>query len=169
MRSMRLAPALLMVATAATPCLAVQSQSDRPEHAVPAPGKVLTVSGCLARGVEPKTFVLKNVAWPASPPASEGPAHGSQPATSSNTTPATAETLRLAGAASTLRLDAYVGHTISAIGTLARTDPSVTPGVVLPEPQGDTTSRTRAAEEQVAATLRTFEMRSMRDVAPECR
>jgi hypothetical protein len=166
---MRLAPALLMVATAAAPCVAVQSQSDRPEHVVPAPGKPLTVTGCLARGVEPKTFVLKNVAWPSSNPASQGRARGSQPTTSPATTPATTETLRLAGAASTLGLEAYVGHTISATGTLANTDPPVTPAVVLPEPQGDTTSRTRAAEQQAASTLRTFEMRSMTDVAPECR
>ena len=166
---MRLALALLMIATAASPCLAVQSQSDRPERPVPAPGKALTVTGCLGRGVEPKTFVLRNVAWPSSETASEGHAHGSQPATSRIRTPATAETLRLAGSASTLGLDAYVGHTISATGVLAKIDPPVTPAVVLPEPQGDTTSRTRAAEEQAASTLRTFEMRSMTDVAAECR
>ena len=165
---MRLALALLMVATAASPCLAVQSQSEGPERVVPAPGKVLTVTGCLARGVEPKTFVLKNVAWPSSRTASQGDARGSEPAASPAITP-TAETLRLAGAASTLGLDAYVGHTITAAGTLARTDPPVSAAVVLPEPQGDTTSRTRAAEEQAASTLRTFEMRSLTDVAPECR
>jgi hypothetical protein len=166
---MRLALALLMIATAASPCLAVQSQSDGPERVVPAPGKALTVTGCLARGVEPKTFVLKNVAWPSSKTASQGDVRGAQPAASPVTTPATAETLRLAGAASTLGLDAYVGHIISAAGTLAKTDPPVTPDVVLPEPQGDTTSRTRAAEEQAASTLRTFEMRSLTDIAPECR
>lgn len=164
---MRLALAVLMVATVASPCVAVQSQSDSPERVVPAPGKALTVTGCLARGVEPKTFVLKNVAWPSSKTASQ--AHGSQSTTSPVSAPATAETLRLAGAAATLGLDAYVGHTISATGTLAKTDPLVTAAVVLPEPQGDTTSRTRAAEEQSASTLRTFEMRSMTDVAPECR
>jgi hypothetical protein len=169
MRSMRLAPALLMIATAASPCLALQSQSDRPERVVPAPVRALTVTGCLARGVEPNTFVLKNVAWPSPKTGSQGHARGSAPATSPVSPPATAETLRLAGAASALGLDAYVGHTISAAGTLAKTDPPVTPGVVLPEPQGDTTSRTRAAEEQAASTLRTFEMRSMTDVAPECR
>jgi hypothetical protein len=166
---MRLAPALLMVATAGSPCLAVQGQSDRPERAVPAAGKPLAVTGCLARGAEPSTFVLKNVAWPSSPPASQADARGSQPTPPPASAPATPETLRLAGAASTLGLDAYVGHTIGATGTLAKTDPPVTPAVVLPEPQGDTTSRTRAAEEQAASTLRTFEMRSMTDVAPECR
>jgi hypothetical protein len=166
---MRLAPALLMIATAASPCLAVQRQSDRPERVGPAPGNVLTVTGCLARGVEPKTFVLKNVAWRSPATGAQAHAHGSATTTSPVGTPATAETLRLAGAASTLGLDAYVGHTISAAGTLAKIDPPVTPGVVLPDPQGDTTSRTKAAEEQAASTLRTFEMRSMTDVAPECR
>jgi hypothetical protein len=166
---MRLAHALLMIATTASPCLAVQGQSDRPERTGAAPGKALTVTGCLARGAEPNTFVLKNVAWPSSKTASQGQARGSEPARSPVGTPATAETLRLGGAASTLGLDAYVGHTISAAGTLAKSDPAVTPGVVLPEPQGDTTSRTRAAGEQAASTLRTFEIRSMTDVAPECR
>lgn len=166
---MRLALALLMIATAASPCFAVQSQSDGRERVVPVPGKVLTVTGCLARGVEPTTFVLKNVTWPSSKTASQRDPRGAQPAASAVTTPATAETLRLAGAASTLGLDAYVGHTITAAGTLARTDPPVSAAVVLPEPQGDTTSRTRAAEEQAAPTLRTFEMRSLTDVAPECK
>jgi hypothetical protein len=119
--------------------------------------------------VEPKTFVLKNVAWQSPHASSPRGTHDSQPAASAATAPPTSETLRLAGAASSLGLDAYVGHTISATGALATTDPPVPPGIVLPEPQGDTTSRTRAAEEQAASTLRTFDMRSMADVAPECR
>jgi hypothetical protein len=167
MRSMRLALVLLTVAIAAPCPLTAQSQAHRNEPAVPAPGKIATATGCLARGVEPNTFVLKNVAWQSSNVSSPGP-HGS-PSASPTNTPATTETLRLAGAASTPGLDAYVGHTISATGALAKTDPPVTPGIVLPEPQGDTTSRTRAAEEGAASTLRTFDMRSMTDVAPHCR
>ena len=167
MRSMRLALAQLMVAIAAPLVLSAQNQAPGNGQA-PDEGKTVTVTGCLGRGVEPKTFVLNNVAWQ-SPNASPKRAHESQPAPSSPDVPATSETLRLAGAASSLGLDAYVGHVISATGALAKTDLPVTPGIVLPEPQGDTTSRTRAAEEQAAVTLRTFDMRSMRDVAPECR
>jgi hypothetical protein len=164
---MRLALALLMVAIAAPRFLAAQSQVPRNEQA-PTQGKTATVTGCLARGVEPGTFVLKNVAWP-SPTASPNPDHRHQPVPPATETPATTETLRLAGAASTPQLEKYVGHTVSATGALARTDRPVTPGIVLPEPQGDTTSRTRAAEEQAASTLRIFDMRTMTDVAPQCR
>jgi len=166
MRSMRLALVLLTVAVAAPHPLAAQSQ-PHPDQA-PAPGKTATVTGCLARGVAPKTYVLKNVAWQSPNESSPGHAHGSPSAASSTNTPATTETLRLAGAAA-LGLEPYVGHTISATGALAKADPPVTPGVVLPEPQGDTTSRTRAAEEHAAASLRIFDMRSVTDVAPVCR
>ena len=165
---MRLALAQLTVAIAAPVVLSAQNQAPR-NDAAPDQGKTATVTGCLARGVEPKTFVLKNVAWQSPNASSPGGAHGSHSAASPATRPATSETLRLAGAASSLGLEAYVGHTISATGALAKTDPPVTPGIVLPEPQGDTTSRTRAAEEQAASTLRTFDMRTMTDVAPECR
>lgn len=162
MRSMRLALAQLMVAIAA-PLVSAQNQHGQTLDE----GKTATVTGCLGRGEEPKTFVLHNVAWQ-SPNASPKRAHKSQPAPSSPEMPATPETLRLAGAASSLGLDAYVGHVISATGALAKTDLPA-PGIVVPEPQGDTTSRIRAAEEQAAAILRTFDMRSMTDVAAECR
>ena len=165
---MGLALARLMVAIAAPLVLSSQNQVPRNGQA-PDESKAATVTGCLARGVEPKTFVLKNVAWQSPDASSPGRAHESQPAASPASMTATSETLRLAGAASSLGLDAYVGHVISATGALAKTDPPVTPGIVLPEPQGDTTSRTRAAAEQAASTLRTFDMRSMTDVAPECR
>jgi len=164
---MRLALAQLLVAIAA-PLVLSANQASRNGQA-PDEGKTTTVTGCLARGVEPKTFVLNNVAWQSPPASSPRRARDSQPAASSADMPATSETLRLAGAASSLGLDAYVGHVISTTGALAKTDPPVTPGIVLPEPEGDTTSRTRAAEEQAAATLRTFAMRTMTDVAPECR
>ena len=167
MRSMRLALAQLMVAIAAPLVLSAQNQAPRHGQA-PDEGRTATVIGCLGRGVEPKTYVLTNVAWH-SPNAAPKRAHDSQPAPSAANMAATNETLRLGGAASSLGLDVYVGHVISATGALAKTDPPVTPGVVLPEPQGDTTSRTRAAEEQAAATLRTFDMRTVTDVAPECR
>jgi hypothetical protein len=167
---MRLALALLMAALAAPLSLTAQSQAHRHEQA-PTPGTTATVTGCLARGVDPGTFVLKNVTWqsPAAPSAGHDPRHQAVPLATD--TPATTEALRLAGAASTLHLEAYVGHTVSATGALARTDPPVTPGTVPPDPQpqGDTTSRTRAAEEQTASILRTFDMRSMTDVAPECK
>jgi hypothetical protein len=165
---MRLVLAQLMVAVAAPLVLSAQNQVPRNGQA-PDEGKTATVTGCLARGVEPKTFVLKNVAWQSPKASSLSPAHGSHSAATPASLPATSETLRLAGAAASLGLDAYVGHIIRATGALAKTDPPVTPGIVLPEPEGDTTSRTRAAEEQAASTLRTFDMRTMTDVAPECR
>lgn len=165
---MRLALAQLMLAIATPLALSAQSQPPRTGPA-PEQSPTTTVTGCLARGIEPKTFVLKNVSWHTPAASRSRRDQDSEPAASPASTPATSETLRLAGAASSLGLDAYVGHVISATGALAKTDPPVTPGIVLPEPQGDTTSRTRAAAEQNAATLRTFEMRTMTDVAPQCR
>ena len=168
MRSMRLALAILMVALATPSFLTAQNQV--PNEEATAQGKTATVTGCLARGVEPKTYVLTNVTWPSPTPPGPGHDQRRQPVPAPDR-PATAETLRLAGAASTLQLEKYVGHTVSATGALARTDPPVTPGIVLPDPQpqGDTTSRTRAAEEQATSMLRTFDLRSLTDVAADCR
>jgi hypothetical protein len=165
---MRLAVAILMVALGMPSFLAARNQVSRNEQAH-AQGKTATVTGCLARGVEPKTYVLTNVAWSPTP---TDPGHDQRPqAVPAPDRPATAETLRLAGAAATLQLEKHVGHTVSATGVLARTDPAVTPGIVVPDPQpqGDTTSRTRATEEQAASMLRTFDLRSLTDVAAECR
>jgi hypothetical protein len=164
---MRLAVAILMVALATPSFLTAQNQV--PHEEATAQGKTATVTGCLARGVEAKTYVLRNVAWPSPTPPGPGHDQRSQPVPAPGR-PATAETLRLAGAASTFQLEKYVGHTVSATGALARTDPPVTPGVLPdPQPQGDTTSRTRAAEEQATSMLRTFDLRSLTDVAAECR
>jgi hypothetical protein len=167
---MRLALLRLLAAVAAPLSLAAQSPAHQHEQA-PTPGKTATVTGCLTRGVDPGTFVLKNVTWQSPATSSPGHDHGHRAVPPATDPPATTETLRLAGAASTLRLEAFVGHTVRATGALARTDPPATPGAVLPDPQpqGDTTSRTRGAEEQPASPLRTFEMRSMTDVAAECR
>ena len=136
-------------------------------------GGTTTVIGCLARGDTPETFVLKNVSLPpasaagAAQPSSHS--HHQDPKATPSATPTPGETLRLTGAAAVLKLDAHLGHTIRATGTIPRPDPAVSPGVVLPEPQGDTTSRTRETEARAAAATRAFVLRSMEHVAGECK
>jgi hypothetical protein len=138
------------------------------QPASPPVGSVVTVTGCLARGTAPDSFVIQNVAWKSvNVPAGQEP--GAKPSAQ-----ATSETLRLAGAASTLKLDAHVGHTINATGTLGKADPVVTPGIVLPDPQpqGDTTSRQAAeaeAKAKAGANSRLLLMKSMEHVAPQCK
>ena len=76
------------------------------------------------------------------------------------------ESLRLAGAASQLKLSDHVGHTITATGMLASADPVVTPAVVLP----DGAPAARAAPKPAGdAPMRVLNMRSFTHVAPECR
>jgi hypothetical protein len=172
---MRHALAALAIAIVA-PLTASQTPAHGTSQGAPPPdGSSVTATGCLARGEAAKTFVLKNVTWQSTnvPSAqASGHAHGTPApagAPAANTAPG--ETLRLDGAASTLKLDAHVGHTISATGTIAKRDPVVTPGIVLPDPQpqGDTTSRTRDAEVKASASQRTLTMRSMAHVAGECK
>jgi hypothetical protein len=170
---MRYALAVMAIATLAPLTAAAQTHNHgSTQIASPPDGSAVTVSGCLARGAAPKTFVLKSVAWQSVNTPTAKPAGEAAPSAASGAAaPATAESLRLAGAASTLKLDAHVGHTITATGTLAKRDPVVTPGIVLPDPQpqGDTTSRTVEAEARAEASLRTLEMRSMSHVAGECK
>jgi hypothetical protein len=170
---MRYALAVLAIAVLAPVTAAAQHNHGTPQVAAPPDGSTVTVTGCLARGPAANTFVLQKVAWQSSNVPSAQAGQPPAPAPSSNVPPAP-ENLRLAGAAATLKLDAHVGHTISATGTIAKRDPIVTPGIVLPDPQpqGDTTSRTRAAEEakaKAAGGPRTLNMTSMSHVAGECK
>jgi hypothetical protein len=172
---MRHALAALAIAVAAALTASAQTHAHgTPQVAPPPDGSSVTATGCLARGDAAKTFVLKNVTWQSTnvPSAqASGHAHGAPPPAGAPAANAPGETLRLGGAASTLKLDAHVGHTISATGTIAKRDPVVTPGIVLPDPQpqGDTTSRTRDAEVRASAAQRTLNMRSMAHVAAECK
>jgi hypothetical protein len=171
---MKYALAAVAIATM-VPVAAAQHNHGATLAAAPPDGSAVTVTGCLARGPAAGTFVLNNVTWQS---ANTPTGTAAAPATKPSSAPPAAESLRLGGAASTLKLDAHVGHTISATGTLLKRDPVVTPGIVLPDPQpqGDTTSRARDAEERnkdaqarAAASLRTLDMRSMSHVATECK
>ena len=170
---MRNALAWLMVVALGPLTLGAQSPSQEPSSAqAGSTAGTTTVIGCLARGDAPDTFVLKNVS---PPPAAAGAAqpsshsHHQDPTAAPSAPPTPGETLRLTGAAAVLKLDAHVGHTIRATGTIPRADHVVSPGVVLPEPQGDTTSRTRETEARAAPATRAFVLRSMEHVAGECK
>ena len=76
------------------------------------------------------------------------------------------ESLRLAGAASQLKLANHVGHTITATGMISAADPVVTPGVVLPDgPPGPAKPAAKTAGD---APMRVLNMRSFTHVAAEC-
>jgi hypothetical protein len=169
---MRYAFAVLAIATLPA-AVAAQHNHGAAQAAAPPDGSTVTVTGCLARGPAANTFVLQKVAWQSSNAPSTAAGQAPAAAPSSDVPPAP-ENLRLAGAAATLKMDAHVGHTISATGTIGKRDPIVTPGIVLPDPQpqGDTTSRTRDAEEATtkpAGGPRTLNMTSMSHVAPDCK
>jgi len=169
---MRYALAVLAIATLTPMTAAAQHNHGTPQVAAPPDGSTVTVTGCLARGPAANTFVLQKVAWQSANVPSGQAGQAPAPAAPPSSTPPASETLRLAGAASTLKLDAHVGHTISATGTIAKRDPVVTPGIVLPEPQGDTTSRAKDAAEakaKAAGGPRTLNMTSMAHVAAECK
>ena len=172
MRSMSTVSVVLAIATLVPVSAGAQTHNHgAAQPASPPVGSVVTVTGCLARGTAPDSFVIQNVAWK-----SVNVPAGQEPGAAKPSGQATSETLRLAGAASTLKLDAHVGHTINATGTLGRADPVVTPGIVLPDPQpqGDTTSRQAAEAEAKAkatsgASSRLLLMKSMEHVAPQCK
>ena len=77
------------------------------------------------------------------------------------------ESLRLAGAASQLKLADHVGHTITATGMIGSADPVVTPGVVLPD--GPPAPPQPAPKPAGDAPLRVLNMRSFTHVAAECK
>ena len=172
MRSMSTASVVLAIATLVPVTAGAQTHNHgAAQPASPPAGSVVTVTGCLARGAAPDSFVLQNVAWKSvNVPTGQEPG-AAKPSPSGQ---ATSETLRLAGAASTLKLDSHVGHTINATGTLGKADPIVTPGIVLPDPppQGDTTSRQAAeaeAKAKAGASHRLLLMKSLEHVAPQCK
>ena len=77
------------------------------------------------------------------------------------------ESLRLAGAATQLKLSDHVGHTITATGMIAQADPVVTPAVILP---GSPDKPARIPDDKKsAAPARVLNMRSFTHVAAECK
>ena len=77
------------------------------------------------------------------------------------------ESLRLAGAATQLKLADHVGHTITATGMIAQADPVVTPGIILPgSPDAPAKIPT---DKKPAAPARVLNMRSFTHVAAECK
>lgn len=167
------------ICAAQAPATPAQTQPTPPPD-----GSTRTVTGCLRAGDEPGTYELTNLRWSATSP-SKDPAshHDSSPQRDRPTTPATAatgtretppagETLRLAGAAASLKIDQHVGHTVTVTGMLGPADPVVRPPVVLPEPgeRGDTTSRTRTSERPPAdAERRVLNVRSLTHVSGTCK
>ena len=74
--------------------------------------------------------------------------------------------LRIAGNATQLKLADHVGHTITATGMLAASDPVVTPGVVLPDaPSGPKPAPKPSSDSQ----LRVLNVRSIAHVAADCK
>jgi len=183
---MTVAAALLVVILEAAalggqaPATPAQTQPSPPD------GGTVTATGCLRGGDEAGSFVLEKVTWaPATSGSPAGPAahHDASPQRDRPTTPATAaagqrdvpasgETIRLAGAATKLKLGDHVGHTVTVTGMLAPRDPIVRPGIVLPDPApaGDTTSRTAAAAASKEPTgQRVLNVRSITHVAKGCK
>ena len=149
--------------------------------AAPTDGATVTVTGCLRAGDAPGSFTLTNVKWTsaATPPKDSASHHDTTPQRDRPKTPATATgqgefpaggTLRLVGATPQLKLDAHVGHTVTAAGMLAPVDPIVRPAVILPDAPatGDTTARKPASEAGDASAPRVFNVRSITHVANQC-
>jgi hypothetical protein len=78
---------------------------------------------------------------------------------------ANTESLRIAGNTAQLKLADHVGHTITATGMIAKADPVVTPGVVLPDPPAD---KKPAPKPSSASPMRVLNVRSFNHVAPAC-
>jgi hypothetical protein len=77
------------------------------------------------------------------------------------------ESLRLAGAASQVKLADHVGHTITATGMISAADPAVTPAVVLPD--GPPAPARPAAKTAGDPPMRVLNLRSFSHVAAGCK
>jgi len=195
---MRRAFTALLIAAASTSFAAQTATTAKPSSQAPADGSTVTVTGCLAKGDGANAFVLNNVRWDSTSPASgqaghhdqqQPPAPSTPPPMTTPTTPSTApadsaakktaddalqraqrgasaEKLRIAGNVAQLKLADHVGHTITASGTLAASDPVVTPGVVLPDPPAGSKP---APKPSADSQLRVLNVRSITHVAGECR
>ena len=153
--------------------------STQTQPSPPSDGSTVTVTGCLRAAEPPGTFVLEKVTWrPTDGPSKDGLAHHDAPpqrdrptipaTAAERETPAAGATLRLAGAATRLKMGDHVGHTVTVTGILAPQDPIVRPAIVLPDqPVGDTTSRTVQGEDKKSP--RVLNVRSFTHVEGSCR
>ena len=171
-----MAPALAFLLSA----VLAQGAASSAQPASPPDGSTVTVTGCLAKGDAPGSFVLNAVHWdstntPTGKPGAhhEDTAKPSAPAEARQqaAVPPVRESLRLAGAATRLKLDAHLGHTITATGMLSARDPVVTPGIVLPDPPpaakpGATPPAAAGGEPPLPRVLN---LRSISHVAEECK
>ena len=144
-------------------------------QAAPPEGGIVTATGCVRAGEQPDTLVLGNIKW-------DPPGAAPKNATAHHETPtppagppgagmAQPATVRLAGPLTRLKVREEVGHTVTVTGMLVPDDPIVTPGVVLPEPTGDTTSREADAarrKQTSEARRQVLNVRSLTRVAAEC-
>ena len=178
---MRHVLAVLAFFTAGAAAAQPPATASQTRPAPPPDGSTVTVTGCLGKGDAPGSFVLNNVQWKvAGAPAKSASAHhegtsqGEPPKAPATATSAAGavvpgETLRLAGAAAKLKIDAHLGHTISATGMVAAHDPVVAPGVVLPPaPRGNKASP-GASEPKEPPLPRILNVRSFSHVAPDCK
>lgn len=131
--------------------------TDKPQTTGKTEGKAVTVTGCL-KSDEPNTFTLSNVKWEdkmasgqtdkAAPEKKTPPAAGAPSSTS--------ETLKLAGAPSSVKLSEHVGHTVTITGTIAdKAGTTGTTGTATTPPAG-------------AAAAQTLNVRSMKHVSGTC-
>ena len=145
--------------------------------ATPPEGGIVTATGCLRAGDQPGTVVMTNIKWDPSDAAPKNAAahhEAPAPAPAGPTGAATVQpaTVRLAGPLTRLKVKDEIGRTVTVTGMLVPEDPIVTPGVVLPEPTGDTTSReAEAARRKQASEPRrqVLNLRSLTRVAAECK
>jgi hypothetical protein len=172
MKNTAIALAMLTLSAAASALTPQISQAPPPE------GGIVTGTGCVQAGERPGSFTLINIKWDAADaPAKNAGAHHDTPAPrptapAAGARPAQPSTVRLAGPIARLKVNEQVGHLVTVTGMLAMDDPIVTPGVVLPEPTGDTTSRqAEAARRAEAAPPRppVLNLRSLTRVAAECK
>ena len=159
-----------------------QSATSPAPPSSPPDGSTVTVTGCLAKGETAGSFMLTGVRWDSTnaPTAKPGGHHADTTGKGASESdaggklavPQSRESLRLAGAAARLKLDAHLGHTITATGMLHRGEPVVTPGVLLPDAPpaaakpAATTLPATAAEPPPAGVLN---LRSFSHVAGECK
>jgi hypothetical protein len=172
MRNTAIALALMLTA-------AVSAQTPPANQASPPEGAIVTATGCLRAGDQPGTLTLINIKWdPAEAASKNASAHHEAPPPAPAGPAGTATragqptSVRLAGPLTRLKVKEEIGHTVTVTGMLVPDDPIVTPGVVLPEPTGDTTSReAEAARRNRPAGPRThvLNLRSITRVSAECK
>lgn len=168
-RSTAAAPVIAMFGAAA-----LAAQTPSPAAPSPPAGATVSLTGCLQPGERTGLYILTHVEreHPASGETGSTGAHHQAPAAppAPQATPGTVAgpavdgTVRLAGAIARLKLNDYVGRTVTATGMFAGEDRTVTPGVMLPGHDPERTPEVRGRR-----PARVFNVRSVTEVARECR